>query len=68
MIPINEMTEVMKTCTVVQKQKFQEHQWVRIKGGIYKDDLGLIETVEGNKRAMVRLIPRIPESFYNDPN
>jgi transcription elongation factor SPT5 len=68
MIPINEMTEVMKGCQVVQKQRFQEHQWVRVKGGIYKDDLGLIESVDGNKKAMVRLIPRIPESFYLDPS
>ena len=66
MIPINEMTEVMKGCKIINKQRFQEHQWVRIKGGIYKDDLGLIEIVEGNKKAMVRLIPRIPEDFYTD--
>ena len=66
MIPINEMTEVMKGCRVVQKQRFQVHQWVRIKGGIYKDDLGLIEMVDGNRRAMVRLIPRIPDDFYED--
>ena len=66
MIPINEMTEVMKGCKVTIKQRFQEHQWVRIKGGIYKDDLGLIESVDGNKKAMVRLIPRIPEDFYHD--
>ena len=44
------------------------HQWVRVKGGIYKDDLGLIESVDGNKKAMVRLIPRIPDEFYTDPN
>lgn len=43
MIPINEMTEVMKTCKIVQKQRFKVHQWVRVKQGIYKDDLGLIE-------------------------
>lgn len=42
------------------------HQWVRIKSGVYKDDLGLIEMVDGNKKAMVRLIPRIPEDFYKD--
>jgi hypothetical protein len=41
---------------------------VRVKGGIYKDDLGLIETVDGNRKAMVRLIPRIPEDFYLDPS
>ena len=68
MIPINEMTEVMKGCKIVQKQRFQVHQWVRVKSGIYKDDLGLIEVVDGNKKAMVRLIPRIPEDFYQDPS
>jgi len=68
MIPINEMTEVMKSCQTQQKMKFQEHQWVRIKGGIYKDDLGLIEKVDRNKKATVRLIPRIPNDFYTDPN
>ena len=67
MIPINEMTEVMKGCKIVRKQRFQAHQWVRVKSGIYKDDLGLIEVVDGNKKAMVRLIPRIPEDFYQDP-
>ena len=66
MIPINEMTEVMKTCDLVEKQKLQVHQWVRIKSGIHKDDLGLIELVDGNRRALVRLIPRIPEEFYSD--
>lgn len=25
MIPINEMTEVMKSCQVLKKKKFQEH-------------------------------------------
>lgn len=39
---------------------------MRIKKGIYKDDLGLIETVSGNKKALVRLVPRIPDNFYND--
>jgi transcription elongation factor len=68
MIPINEMTEVMKTCKIVQKQRFQVHQWVRIKQGIYKDDLGLIEQVDGNKKALVRLIPRIPDDLFKDPS
>lgn len=68
MIPINEMTEVMKSCQTQQKLRFQEHQWVRIKGGIYKDDLGLVEKTEGNKKALVRLIPRIPNDFYLDQN
>jgi len=68
MIPINEMTEVMKSCQIQQKKKFQERQWVRIKGGIYKDDLGLIEKVDGYKKVTVRLVPRIPADFFTDIN
>lgn len=66
MIPINEMTEVMKTCQVVEKQRLQPHQWVRVNCGIFKDDLGLVELVDGNRKALVRVIPRIPDSFYTD--
>jgi transcription elongation factor len=40
------------------ENKIEAHQWVRIKTGDYKDDLGLVETVEGNNKAWVRLIPR----------
>ena len=66
MIPINEMTEVMKTCKIVEKQRLRRHQWVRINCGIHKDDLGLVELADGNRKALVRLLPRIPESFYTD--
>lgn len=34
--------------------------------GIYKDDLCLTELVDGNRKALVRLIPRIPEDFYKN--
>ena len=64
MIPINEMTEVMKTCKILRKERFQLHQWVRIKNGIYKDDLGIIDAVYGDKKALVRLIPRIHPEYY----
>lgn len=41
------------------------HQWVRIKKGTYKDDLGLVEAVEGTKKAWVKLIPRIPDDAFS---
>lgn len=37
----------------------KQHQWVRIKaGGVYKDDVGLVEGVVENK-VWIRLVPRI---------
>ena len=39
------------------------HQWVRINKGPFEDDLGLVEKVIGSREALVRLIPRIPDSW-----
>ena len=63
MIPIAEMTEVMKTCAAKKESPVEPHQWVRVNKGIYKDDLGLIEKVIGSKEVLVRLIPRIPDNW-----
>lgn len=52
------MTQLLKTCSEMTENKIETHQWVRVKAGDYKDDLGLVETVEGNNKAWVRLIPR----------
>jgi len=43
----------------MSKTTLKDHQWVRIKSGVYKDDLALIEMISGSKKALVRLIPRI---------
>ena len=61
MIPIAEMTEVMKTCAQMKEAPVVQHQWVRISKGPYQDDLGLVEKVIGSKEALIRLIPRIPD-------
>ena len=61
MIPIAEMTEVMKTCAQMKEAPVVQHQWVRINKRPYEDDLGLVEKVIGSKEALVRLIPRIPD-------
>ena len=63
MIPIAEMTEVMKTCVAQKESIVEAHQWVRVNKGLYKDDLGLIEKVIGSKEVLVRLIPRIPDNW-----
>ena len=63
MIPIAEMTEVMKACKQMKESPVEPHQWVRINKGPFVDDLGLVEKVIGSKEAVVRLIPRIPDCW-----
>ena len=60
MIPYPEMPQILKVCTEVSKTALQEHQWVRVKSGVYAGDLGLVEMIEGGyQKAIVKLIPRI---------
>jgi transcription elongation factor SPT5 len=40
MVPINEMTDVLKIVKTTPRMK--AHQWVRIKRGVYKDDLAQV--------------------------
>ena len=66
MIPIAEMTEVMKACTQMKESPVQPHQWVRVNKGPFEDDLGLVEQVIGSKEAIIRLIPRIPDFWLKN--
>ena len=59
MIPFREMTQLLKVCSEINESTLQQHQWVRVKSGPYAGDLGLVETIEDGKRALVRVIPRI---------
>lgn len=54
------MPQLIHICSEMSTNNLKEHQWVRIKKGIYKGDIGLVEFIENNQRALVRLIPRIP--------
>ena len=65
MIPIAEMTEVMKTCAQMKESPIVPHQWVRFNKGPFMDDLGLVEKVIGSREALIRLIPRIPDFWIN---
>lgn len=68
MIPFNNMTQLLKTCSEMSETNIETHQWVRVKKGQYKDDLGLVEMVENKDRALIRLIPRIPGYMYQSNN
>jgi transcription elongation factor SPT5 len=42
MIPISEMTDVMKACSKMKENPIQPMQWVRVKKGPFQGDLGLV--------------------------
>jgi hypothetical protein len=67
MIPICEMTDVMKACSTMKENPVQEMQWVRIKKGPFQGDLGLVHQVIDSFRVLVRLMPRIPENWLSPP-
>jgi len=66
MIPYNTMPHILKLCGEMSKTTLRDHQWVRIKSGVYKDDLGLVEFIQGSRKALVRLIPRIRTEVDNE--
>ena len=37
----------------------EQGQWVRIRGGLYQDDLGLVEHIQNDDRIFVKLVPRV---------
>ena len=60
-LPLNEMTKVYDNQDSQIARPVEKH-WVRIKGGLYKDDLGIVDKYDREDKIYVRLIPRI------DPN
>ncbi|XP_078367088.1 LOW QUALITY PROTEIN: transcription elongation factor SPT5-like [Oculina patagonica] len=61
MVPIKEMTDVMKVVKEVVSVK--PKQWVRLKRGIYKDDLAQIDFVNtARNQVTLKMIPRIDYS------
>lgn len=58
MINMNEMTDVLKVTK--EQASIRPKQWVRLKRGIYKDDLAQVDYVDqANGQAHLKLIPRI---------
>lgn len=58
MVPIKEMTDVMRV--VKEKVRLKEGMWVRMKRGIFKDDLAQVDFVDPSEsKVRLKLIPRI---------
>ncbi|VDI63447.1 transcription elongation factor SPT5 [Mytilus galloprovincialis] len=58
MVPIKEMTDVMKI--VKESAQLKPRSWVRLKRGVFKDDLGQVDFVEPAQNYVhLKLIPRI---------
>ncbi|XP_015766127.1 PREDICTED: transcription elongation factor SPT5-like [Acropora digitifera] len=61
MVPIKEMTDVMKV--VKEVVSIKPKQWVRLKRGIYKDDLAQVDYVNtARNQVTLKMIPRIDYS------
>lgn len=57
MVPIIEMPDVLR---VKSQMNLKPNQWVRIKRGLYKDDIAQIDYVDvGQNKVHLKLIPRI---------
>lgn len=58
MVPIKEMTDVMRV--VKEKVRIKEGTWVRMKRGVFKDDLAQVDFVEPSEHKIrLKLIPRV---------
>ncbi|XP_011494346.1 PREDICTED: transcription elongation factor SPT5-like [Ceratosolen solmsi marchali] len=65
MVPIKEMTDVFR---VRNQVNLRSNQWVRIKRGIYKDDIAQIDYVDiGQNKVHLKLLPRIDYSKLRGP-
>ena len=57
-MPLDEMTKIYEDQDA-QLQRPKAGQWVRIKNGLYQDDLGYVDKFVGDHKIYVKLIPRI---------
>ena len=58
MVPLKEMTDVLRV--VKKKIKLKPKQWVRIKRGIYKNDIAQVDYVNlAKNHVQLKLLPRI---------
>lgn len=66
MVPIKEMTDVLKV--VKERIGLKVKQWVRIKRGIYKDDIAQVDYVDlAQNQAHLKLLPRIDYTRMRGP-
>ena len=59
MVPLKEMVDAI-TVNKQAQAPIERGQWVRLKGGLYKDDLAKVESVDfAAGKAEVKVIPRL---------
>ena len=64
-VPINEMTQVFEY-DKIQKVELKNNQWVRMKGGLYQNDLAQVIYIEDQiSKIFIKIIPRIIEQNQN---
>lgn len=58
MVPIKEMTDVLRV--VKEQTGLKKKQWVRLKRGLYKDDIAQVDYVDVSaNQVSLKLMPRI---------
>ena len=63
MVPIKEMTDVLRV--MKEQVGLKSKQWVRLKRGIYKDDLAQVDYVDmAQNQVHLKLLPRIDYSRF----
>jgi len=63
MVPIKEMIEVLRV--IKEQTRLKPKQWVRVKRGIYKDDLAQIDYIDlAQNQVHLKLLPRIDYSRF----
>ena len=61
MVPIKEMTDVLKV--VKETAHLKPKMWVRLKRGVFRDDLAQVDYVEPSQNLVhIKMIPRIDYS------
>ena len=61
MVPIKEMTDVLRV--VKEQTGLKVKQWVRLKRGLYKDDIAQVDYVDlAQNQVHLKLLPRIDYS------
>ena len=57
MLSLNEMPKIFETTT--NNCIPEPMTWVKVKGGLYDSDIGIIDKIVGDDKIRIKLIPRI---------
>ncbi|XP_036610159.1 transcription elongation factor SPT5-like [Trichosurus vulpecula] len=68
LVPMQEMTDVLKVL-VKEAPSLQPKSWVRVRAGLYKDDIAQVTFAEpGQATVSLKMIPRIDYSLITSPS